>query len=88
MTVETAKPRGYWSQRGVTYQIHRNHGHPWTGDNRWDGMTVEADTEDALSDFISSAQRRFWAVWIRDNTGNKRAFLYKPHGASAPWQDP
>ncbi|MFQ5906925.1 MAG: hypothetical protein ACE5JA_10205 [bacterium] len=51
-------------------------------------MEVEADTEDALSDFISAAEQRFWAVWIRDNTGNKRAFLYKPHGASAPWRDP
>ncbi len=88
MTVETTKTEGRWLKRGVSYHIHRNNAHPWTGENGWDGMEVEADTEDALSDFISAAEQRFWAVWIRDNTGNKRAFLYKPHGASAPWRDP
>ncbi|MFQ5853760.1 MAG: hypothetical protein ACE5JU_24640 [Candidatus Binatia bacterium] len=88
MTVETTKTKSRWLERGVRYHIHRNNGHPWTGENGWDGMAVEADTEDALSDFISATQRKFWAVWIRDNTGNKRAFLYKPQGASAPLRDP
>ena len=86
--VKTAKAKDNWSQRGISYRIHRNHGHPWTGEKEWDGMEVQANTEEALSAFISTAQRKIWAVWIRDNTGGKRAFLYKPHGALAPWGDP
>ena len=87
MNVEGEENKSYWLKRGVRYQIDRNHGHPWTGEDRWDGMHVEADTESALSDFISAAGQKFWEVWIRDNTGQKRAFPYKPQRASAPWQE-
>lgn len=88
MNIGSGENKSCWLKRSVRYQIHRNHVHPWTGEEGWDGMHVEADTESALSDFIAAAQRRFLAVWIRSNIGEKRAFLYKPHGTLREWIDP
>jgi hypothetical protein len=68
--------------------VVQNKGHPWDGREGWSGMDVKADSEAELSRFIAAAERKFWGVWIRDNTGRMTAYLYKPTGASQAWADP
>jgi len=69
------------------HAVARNYGHPWTGESGWDLLELKADTEEELTECIVRAERKFWHVWIRDNTGQKTAVLYKPAGANKPWQD-
>jgi hypothetical protein len=67
--------------------ITNNHGHPWTGEAGWDLMEIEAESEERLSVIIEQARSEFWHIWIRGNTGEIKAILYKPGGASEEWVD-
>ncbi|MPR11944.1 hypothetical protein [Microvirga tunisiensis] len=70
---------------GSGFTIHRNAGHPWDQRPGWDLMEVKAATESALTQFIARAAAKFWEVWIRDNTGQVKAVLYKPSQATGAW---
>ena len=68
-------------------RITRSAGHPFTGEAGWDLLEVQAASEAELTAYIAAAARKFWQVWIRDNTGALRAALYKPSNAGAEWSD-
>ncbi len=67
--------------------ITRGFGHPFTGVLDWDILEAKAGDEEELSAFIKAANRKFWEVWLRDNTGNLCVVMYKPSGAKTKWVD-
>ncbi len=69
------------------YHITRNFGHPWTRAQGWDLLEATADTEDELTKFIKAAEKKYWQIWLRDNTGQIAVVMYKPSGAKKPWDD-
>jgi hypothetical protein len=69
------------------HQLTRNAGHPFTREAGWDMLEVQAESEAELSAYIAAAAKKFWKVWIRDNTGARRAALYKPSNAAVDWND-
>lgn len=71
----------------MAIQVHvtRDFGHPWTREKGWDLMEVKADTEADMDKMIAKAESKFWNTWIRDNTGNISAVLYKPAGIMRKW---
>lgn len=72
---------------GYRHHLSRDFGHPFTREAGWDLLEVEADSESELSAYIAAAAKKFWKVWIRDDSGARRAALYKPVNASAEWDD-
>lgn len=66
--------------------VFRGIGHPWTSHPGWDQMLLQADDGEpsTLQKMVDSAKEKFWAVW---HQAGERAHLYKPAGATAPWQD-
>lgn len=75
-----------WIKNGKT-RFNRNHVHPWTGKPGWESLDIYAHTEDELTHIIQIAEKHFFQTWIRDNTGRIAAYLYRPIGAKAPWND-
>lgn len=74
----------------TTIRVARDHGHPWTGERGWDMMDIEANTKAELSAAINAAEKKFWVVWIsgrNEGNGKPAAALYKPSGATGPWDD-
>ena len=67
--------------------VTRNFGHPWTREPGWDLLEVKCQTETDLDAFIAAAEKKFWQIWIRDNTGQIQAALYKPSGITKIWDD-
>lgn len=72
---------------GYRHHLSRDFGHPFTREAGWDMLEVQADSESELSAYIAAAAKKFWKVWIRDDTGARRAALYKPASAGAEWDD-
>lgn len=71
------------------YHITENYGHPWTRVEGWDLLEIKEDTEEKLDAQIAIWKKKMWKIWIRDETGQIAAVMYKPHGAvSMDWKDP
>jgi len=70
--------------QGCSATLLEGRGHPWDGTAGWDHLEVTATTEAELTAFIEDAKTKFWKVWIRDNTGQKTALLFRPQGAKSP----
>lgn len=73
----------------------RDAGHPWFGHNthmQWDILEIICFDNDVLRQLVAKAEVKFWVVWIIGNLEGMNptpfsAVLYKPAGATAPWQD-
>jgi hypothetical protein len=70
------------------FHVSRKFGHPWTREDGWDLLEIKADSEERLSEMIAKAEKKFWQIWIRDNTGQITVAMYKPSGANEKWVDP
>jgi len=65
---------------------YRDAGHPWSAAPGWDQMELSAMDHGGLDALIEQAENRFWRIWINDGQ-QLNAVMYKPSGATAPWQD-
>jgi len=64
--------------KDVTWVIHYDDKQPWPQGPGWDTMEVFASTEEHLTAAIELAVLEKWNLYIRDTTGMKAAFLYRP----------
>lgn len=77
----------------VTKIVHENHGHPWTEEKGWDGMSIDADTEEELLSTIKECEKEFWCIWISGHRNDEvkgpvpSAFMYKPTGCNSEWTE-
>lgn len=61
----------------VKEHLELNGNHPWFETEGWINLSLESDTEEELDKVIKIKELEGFGVWIIDNTGNKRAYLYK-----------
>jgi hypothetical protein len=89
MNTPTNDNTGECSVDHIVEQVYfaREAGHPWSQEKNWDQLYLRAETEERLDQMIEHYRRKFWDVWIRDNTGKISAVLYQPRGATGPWSD-
>jgi hypothetical protein len=87
----------------LTIVLTRNAGHPWHGRSTdgaaWDRLEISSSSEKDVLSAIERARKRYWQVWLQarrikrpgalpKDTDPFGAVLYKPSGATGPWQDP
>lgn len=66
--------------------LYRGIGHPWTAEPGWDALHIRADTLDELRPKIAEAESKWWKTWFLSES-TIRVHMFKPSGASAPWED-
>ena len=74
----------------IEQHVTRNAGHPWSGKPGWDLLEVRADNSSEITAFVAAAKHKFWEPWIigvDGKSGKPCGVLYKPCGASRPWDD-
>lgn len=78
-----------------------NAGHPWFGygtPQEWDILEIACREEAELKKLVAKAEAKHWQVWIMGRITTEpgaeplpdapfSAALFKPSGASAPWQE-
>ncbi len=70
----------------MTVIVCRDAGHPWSAAYGWDQLRLTAAHMDALDATITRSEAKRWRVWIRDQA-RVEAVMYKPAGATGPWED-
>lgn len=76
---------------GITGWVMRNGQYPGRDrDGSWDVIEFTAVSTHHAERFSAACERKFWRRWIvgKDaETGEPAGLLYKPSGASAPWEE-
>ena len=70
--------------------LARGAGHPWDNRPGWDRLYLHTDSPNRLEQAVAAAERKFWLPWIVGTLGEDgppAAVMYKPSGATAPWED-
>lgn len=72
------------------FEIQYNAGHPWDGREGFDLLLMDADNQAEMDDAVRAAEARLWQPWLigtNASTGSPGGVMYKPSGASGPWED-
>jgi hypothetical protein len=73
----------------VTFEVHRNITHPWSGAPGWDVLTIDEMSAEELTLRLEEAKAKFWQLFFRDPRANVfRVSMCKPASAAAPWSRP